>query len=83
MSLLAMNSLYEKRAMLGTNIPKHKRLTLCAIRTIFFQRENLNYIMVCSTQCTLFFQHIFFLYFANVFTVYYLWKMYVTKHPDK
>ena len=76
-----MNSLYKKRAMLGTNILKHKRLTLCAIRTIFFQRENLNYIMVCSTQCTLFFQHIFFS-IANVFTVYYLWKMYVMKHPD-
>ena len=61
MTLLAMNTLYEKRAMMGTYGPKHTCLTLCATRTIIFQRENLNYLMVCFTQYTLFFQHICYL----------------------
>ena len=39
-------SLCEKRAVMGTYGPKHKRLTPCATRTIIFQRENLNYFMV-------------------------------------
>ena len=40
--------------------PKHKRLTPCTTRTIIFQRENSNYLIVCFTQCTLVFQHLFF-----------------------
>ena len=64
MSLLAMNSLYKKGAMTGTYGSKHKRLMPCATRTIFiFQRENLNYLIACFTQCycTLVFQHVCFL----------------------
>ena len=32
-----------------------KTFTPCAARTIIFQRENLNYLIVYFTQCTLFF----------------------------
>ena len=46
------------------------------MRTIIFQRENLNYLIVCITQCTLF-------SIANMFAVPYLWKMYVTEHRNK
>ena len=45
-SLPARNSLCEKRAVMGTYGPKHKRLKPCATRTVIFQRENLNYFMV-------------------------------------
>ena len=38
-----------------------KPFTPCAARTIIFQRENLNYLMVCFTQGTLFFQNVCFL----------------------
>ena len=41
--------------MTGIFGAKHKRLTPGATRTIVFQRENLNYLIVCITQCTLFF----------------------------
>ena len=51
----------KKRALTGTYHPKLKRLMSCAMRTIILQRENLNYLIVCITQCTLFFQHVFFL----------------------
>ena len=50
----------KKQAVTGTCGAKHKRLMLCATRTIIFQRENLDYLIVCITQCTLFFQHLFF-----------------------
>ena len=62
--------------------PKHKRLKPCTTRTIIFQRENSNYLIVCFTQCTLVFQHLFFS-IANMFAVLYLWKTYVAKHGDK
>ena len=40
MSLLAMNSLYEKNGQYdGYLWSKHKRLTPCATRTIIFQRQ--------------------------------------------
>ena len=38
-----------------------KPFTPCASRTIIFQRENLKYLIVCFTQCTLFFQYVWFL----------------------
>ena len=72
-----MNNLYEKRAMTVTYGPKRKRLTLYATRTIIFQRENLKYLVVCFTQCTLFFSTRLFS-IANIFAVCFLWKMYVT-----
>ena len=62
--------------------PKQKRLTPCTTRTIIFQRENSNYLIVCFTQSTLVFQHLFFS-IANMFAVLYLWKTYVAKHGDK
>ena len=50
MGLLAMNlCTKKKRAMTGTYGPKHKRLMLCATRTIIFQRENLHYLIVYFT----------------------------------
>ena len=33
----------------------------CAARMIIFKRKNLNYLTVCFTQCTLFFQKVCFL----------------------
>ena len=48
---------------------------------IIFQRENLNYLIVCITQCTSFFQHVCSI--VNMFAVRYLWKTTVTKHSDK
>ena len=47
--------------MTDTYGAKHKRLT-SSTRTIIFQRENLNYLIVCITQCTLFFQYVCFLW---------------------
>ena len=41
--------------MTGTYGTKHERLTPCATRIIIFQRENLNYLIVCITQGTFFF----------------------------
>ena len=39
-----------------------KTFTPCTARTIIFQRKNLTYLIVCSTQCTLFFSiRLFFL----------------------
>ena len=58
---MAMNSLYEKkRAITGTYglFLKHKRLTLYefyAMRTIIFQRENLNYLIVVLISIPCFF----------------------------
>ena len=67
--------------MLGTNILKHKRLTLCAIRTIFFPKRKFKlYNGLFHSVYLVFSTHFFSI--ANVFTVYYLWKMYVMKHPD-
>ena len=62
--------------MTGTYGAKHKCLTSCAMRTITFQREYLNYLVVCITQCTLF-------SIANMFAVPYLWKTYVMEHRNK
>ena len=73
MSLLAMNSLYEKRVMISTYGPKYEHLMPSATRTIIFQRENLNYVTVCFTQCTLFLSTRLFS-IANMFAVRYLWK---------
>ena len=42
----------------------------CAARTIIFQRENLNYLIVCFTQCKLFFKK--FVFIADLFAVRYL-----------
>ena len=39
-----------------------KPFTPCAARTIIFQRKNLNYLIVCFTQSTLFFQKVCFLF---------------------
>ena len=67
-----MNNLYEKRAMTVTYGLKRKRLTLYATRTIIFQRENLKYLVVCFTQCTLFFFNTFVFYcqyFCRVLSV--------------
>ena len=66
MSLLAINSLYEKRAMTGIYGLKLKRLTPCAERTIIFQRKNLDCLIACFTQCTLFF-NTFVFYYQYVF----------------
>ena len=41
--------------------PGVKILTPCAARTIILQRGNLNYLIVCFTWCTLFFQYDWFL----------------------
>ena len=57
-SLLALNSLYEEKGNDGTYGAKHKLLTSCATRTIILRRENVNYLIVCITQRTLFFQHV-------------------------
>ena len=46
--------------MTDTYGAKHKSLT-SSTRTIIFQRENLNYLIVCITQCNLFFQYVCFL----------------------
>jgi len=62
----------KKRAMTGTYGAKHKRLTLCATRIIIFQREKLNYLIVCITQGTFFVQHVCLLFV--------IWKMDVMKH---
>ena len=48
--------------MTGTYGLKLKHLTQCAERTIIFQRKNLNYLIVCFTQCTLFFNTFVFYY---------------------
>ena len=46
------------------NIVKHlairQTIHTCASSKIIFQRENLNYSIVCFTQCTLFFQNVCF-----------------------
>ena len=38
--------------MSGTFGAKHALVTSCATRIIIFQRGNLNYLIVCITQCT-------------------------------
>ena len=43
---------------------------ICAARTIIFQRENLNYFIVCFTQCKLCFKK--FVFIADLFAVRYL-----------
>ena len=58
---------------MGTYGPKHKYLTPSATRTIIFQRENLKYVIVCFTQCTMFLSTRLFS-IANMFAVRYLWK---------
>ena len=57
-SSLAFDNWKQKHCQTLGNKPKHPR---CASRTIIFQRENLNYIIVCFTHCTLFFQKVCFL----------------------
>ena len=49
----------KKREMTGTYGAKHERLTPFATRIIIFQRENLNYLIVCITQGTFFFFNTF------------------------
>ena len=51
-----------------------KTFTPCAVKTIIFQRVNLNYIILCFTQCTLFFQYVCFL-LLFFFAVRYLWDV--------
>ena len=58
-SSLALDNWEQK--ILSTSWQWAKPLTPCAARTIIFQRENLNYSIVCFTQCTLFFQKVCFL----------------------
>jgi len=52
---------------------KHSR-RVHAARTIIFQRGNLNYLLVCFTQCTLFFSIRLFS-IACLFAVHYLWSV--------
>ena len=59
--------------MTGSYGPKHERLTPCATRTIIFQRENLNHVIVCFTQRTLFLSTRLFS-IANMFAVRYPWE---------
>ena len=66
MSLLAMKKRNDRHLWTGG-----KTFTPCAARTIIFQRENLNYLIVCFTQCTLFFL-IRLISIADLFAVCYL-----------
>ena len=50
-----------RATMLSDSWQWAKPFTPCAARTIIFQRENLTYLIVCFTQCTLFFQKVCFL----------------------
>ena len=50
-----------------------KPFTPCAARTIIFQTKNLNYLIVCFTQCTLFLPKFIFYCIADLFAVRYLW----------
>ena len=59
--------------MTGTYGPREKTFTLCAARTIIFQRKNLNSLIVCFTESTLF-------SIANLFAVRYLWDV---RNEDK
>ena len=68
MSLLAMKKGINQHLWSGrkTFTPGAARtitfqFTPGAARTIIFHRENLNYLLVCFTQCTLFFQYVCFL----------------------
>ena len=65
-SLQVMNSLFNENGQCPPSVSSFFRLylgsgektfSLCAARTIIFQTENLNYFIVCFTQCTLFFQN--------------------------
>ena len=56
MSLLAMKKGINQHLWSGG-----KTFTPGAARTIIFHRENLNYLLVCFTQSTLFFQYVCFL----------------------
>ena len=56
MSLLAMKKGINQQLWSGG-----KTFTPGAARTIIFHRENLNYLLVCFTQCTLSFQYVCFL----------------------
>ena len=69
MSLLAMKKGNNQHLWSGG-----KTFTPCAARTIIFQRENLNYLLVCFTQCTLFFSIRLFS-IASLFAVHYLWSV--------
>ena len=69
MSLLAMKKDNNQHLWSGG-----KTFTPCAARTIIFQRENLNYLLVCFTQCTLFFSIRLFS-IASLFAVHYLWSV--------
>ena len=51
-----------------------KTFTPCAAGTIIFQRENLNLLIVCFTQCTLLFS-IRLISIADLFAVCYLWDV--------
>ena len=63
------------------NIVKHlairQTIHTCASSKIIFQRENLNYSIVCFTQCTLFFQNVCFL--LSICLPYVICGSYVTK----
>ena len=50
-----------------------KPFTPCAARTIIFQRKNLNYLIVCFTQCTLFLPKFVFSCIADLFALRCLW----------
>ena len=53
------------------------------LRGQLFSKENLNYLIVCITQCTLFFQHFFLFSIANMFSRALSVENNVTKHRDK
>ena len=65
--------------MTGTYGTRQKTFTLCAARTIIFQRKNLNSLIVCFTESTMFFSILLFS-IANLFDVLYLWDV---RNEDK
>ena len=58
--------------MTGTYGPREKTFTLCAARTIIFQRKNLNSLIVLFHWVYFVFS-IFLFSIANLFVVHYLW----------
>ena len=65
--------LQPRAKILSNSWQQAKPFTPCAARTIIFQRENLNYLIVCCTQRTLFFPKFVFYCIADLFAVHYLW----------
>ena len=51
-----------------------KTFTPCSARTIIFQGKHLKYLVICLTQCTLFF-NTFVFYIASLFAVRFLWEV--------